>query len=264
MRYIKTIALCALVALGVTAASATAASLITSANIKDGTIKVRDLSPALQAKINTAGKPGATGAAGANGTIGATGATGQAGQAGANGLDGANGVNGQDGTNGQDGINGTNGVNGTNGLDGKDGVRYDRLTGGRGRGLGRRRHGASRCARPRCPGRRSAATRNLKLSEISELSFSSNASHAGVVYLKLTTEGHDSVVFSPNTQAGGEKGRRPGPRVTARARRTVRLNDDAGARRDVLERPGRPDRRRARQGRARHRRLRRPGRATAR
>ena len=104
MKILKTVAVCALVALGVGATSATAASLITSAQIKDGTIKIRDLSPALQAKIKLAGKPGAHGATGANG---------------ANGVDGhrmpASAV--------------TNGPHGRDGHDGRDGVRYDRITG---------------------------------------------------------------------------------------------------------------------------------------
>ena len=57
MKFIKTVGVCAVVALGVGATSATAGSLITSAKIKDGAVHMRDLSPGLQAKIKQAGKP---------------------------------------------------------------------------------------------------------------------------------------------------------------------------------------------------------------
>ena len=92
MKSIKTVAVCAVVALGVGATSATAGSLITSAKIKDGAVHMRDLSPGVQAKIKQAAKPGA---AGANGVNGATGAKGEAGATGANGDAGATGANGR-------------------------------------------------------------------------------------------------------------------------------------------------------------------------
>jgi hypothetical protein len=70
-------------------------SKITSAQIKDGTIKLKDLSPAarkaLLSDIGPAGPQGATGATGAKGatgTKGATGATGATGQAGTSIFDG--------------------------------------------------------------------------------------------------------------------------------------------------------------------------------
>ena len=55
----------------------------------------------------------------------------------------------------------------------------------------------------------------------------SQASHAGVVYMKITTVDGRSVMYSPNTQLGGEQG------VDTMATHnvltgTVRLNDDAG------------------------------------
>jgi hypothetical protein len=85
MKHKRAIAACTLIALGVGATSATAGSLITSANIKDGTIHMRDLAPSLQKKIERAGKPGPQGANGANGVNGAK------------GQDGVNGIPGRDG-----------------------------------------------------------------------------------------------------------------------------------------------------------------------
>ena len=46
----------------------------------------------------------------------------------------------------------------------------------------------------------------MKLSEIAKLSFRSNSTRSGVVYLKITTEGNHTVVFSPITQPAGETG----------------------------------------------------------
>ena len=71
MKHVKTIAVCTVVALGVSATSATAGSLITSAKIKDGTITMRDLSSTLQAKIKRAA-PGPAGVKGDNGATGRT------------------------------------------------------------------------------------------------------------------------------------------------------------------------------------------------
>jgi hypothetical protein len=204
MKSIKTIAVCAVVALGVGATSATAGSLITSANIKDGTIKVRDLSPSLQAKLKLAGKPGPQGATGANG------------------------ANGQPGANGQ------------NGRDGRDGVRYDRVVGSCADGVDGKTGevavaaGAARLGVPEQLSWAQIRTypHDVKLSDLERLSFRSNASDAGVVYLKITTEGHGSVLFSPNTQPGGEQGL--GTWATHDVLDgTVRLNDDAGNRPDV-------------------------------
>ena len=73
--------------------SAVAGSMITSGQIKDGTIQNKDirkgtiqlnrLSPAAQASIKRAGKAGPTGATGAAGATGATGAQGPRGETGA-------------------------------------------------------------------------------------------------------------------------------------------------------------------------------------
>jgi hypothetical protein len=64
--------------------SAVAASVITSKNIKDGTIKLADISTS--ARKSLAGKAGPQGARGAAGLNGAAGAAGPAGQAGAPGT----------------------------------------------------------------------------------------------------------------------------------------------------------------------------------
>jgi hypothetical protein len=80
---------------------------------------------------------------------------------------------------------------------------------------------------------RAYPTENLTLSQLNKLSFRSNASDAGVVWAKITTD-HGSVVFSPNTQPGGEKG--VGEWATHDVRypnATVRYDDDAGWNPDV-------------------------------
>jgi len=55
------------------ASTATAASLITSKDIKDGTIKLKDLSPKVRALVTAPGPTGATGPIGATGPAGAPG-----------------------------------------------------------------------------------------------------------------------------------------------------------------------------------------------
>jgi len=96
----KTIAVGALCALAATTTSATAASVLTSKQIADGTITNRDihrgtisenrLAPAVRAKLNKIGQPGR------DGTNGAAGAKGDTGQNGVNGTNGTNGVAGKD------------------------------------------------------------------------------------------------------------------------------------------------------------------------
>jgi hypothetical protein len=71
----------------------------------------------------------------------------------------------------------------------------------------------------------------LKLEELTTLKFDSNASDPGVVWAKITTD-QGNVLYSPNTQPGGETG------VGAIATHdvldgTVRYNDDAGFDADV-------------------------------
>ena len=88
----------ALVALGVALGGGATAAItqVTTANIKDGTIRAADLTPGLRTRILTAkvtpgpqgmpGLNGAPGADGANGSSGAPGTTGSPGVAGANGT----------------------------------------------------------------------------------------------------------------------------------------------------------------------------------
>jgi hypothetical protein len=72
----------------------------------------------------------------------------------------------------------------------------------------------------------------LDAADLERLSFRSNASHPGVVYIKITTEGHHSVLFSPNTQPGDEQGL--GTWATHDVLDgTVRFNDDAGTNPDI-------------------------------
>jgi Collagen triple helix repeat (20 copies) len=117
--HLKVVAACAVTAVVVGGTTATAASLITGAdvknnsltgldvknlrtsdiatggirtkNIKDGTIRLADLSVEVRKALNKVGPTGATGATGATGVNGANGATG------AQGLQGPQGVAGQDG-----------------------------------------------------------------------------------------------------------------------------------------------------------------------
>jgi hypothetical protein len=104
----KTIVACAVTALAVSASTATAASLITSANIADGTIMNRDihrgtisenrLDAGVAAKLNRLAQPGRDGATGAKGDTGERGATGANGKDGATGPQGPAGEDGRDGT----------------------------------------------------------------------------------------------------------------------------------------------------------------------
>lgn len=84
------------VALLLAAGSATAASLITSSQIKDGTIQLKDLSKATRKALASgkgeAGDRGAAGPAGAAGATGPAGPTGAPGAVGATGRDGAAGT----------------------------------------------------------------------------------------------------------------------------------------------------------------------------
>jgi hypothetical protein len=70
---------------------ASAAGLITSADIKDHTIRMKDLRAAVVAALS---QPGPQGEAGPKGDAGATGSTGLPGQPGTNGLDGKTVLNG--------------------------------------------------------------------------------------------------------------------------------------------------------------------------
>jgi hypothetical protein len=73
---------------------------------------------------------------------------------------------------------------------------------------------------------------DLTLSQIERLSFRSNASDPGVVYMRLTLAGDRTVVFSPNTQPGGEQGVGTWATHDVLAG-TVRLDDPAGTTPDI-------------------------------
>ena len=215
---IKTVAACAVTALAVGTTTATAASMITSSAIKDGAVHMRDLAPGVQAKLRHAveskgGAPGMPGTPGANGT------------------NGTNGAKGADGANGLNGTNGTNGTNGLDGKDGRDGVRYDRIVGSCDDGVEGEIAIADGAAQLGVPTQNAWAQvrsypKNLKVSQLDTLSFKANASDEGVTYLKVTTTGHGSIVFSPNTQPGGEQTGTPVSYDVLDG--TSRWNDDAG------------------------------------
>src|SRR3954451_8204349 len=78
-----------------TTGSAVAASLITSKQIKDGTIQTKDISKKAQKSLK--GKTGPRGATGLTGPQGSKGDKGDKGDAGSNGTNGTNGTNGADG-----------------------------------------------------------------------------------------------------------------------------------------------------------------------
>lgn len=204
MKSVKTVAVCAAVALGISAASATAASLITSADIQNGSIMNRDihrgtisenrLTAGLRAKINRLAQPGRNGA---NGAPGMTGAKGQ------------------------------------DAAKGKEAMRYDRMVGScTPNGTPGAIAIAGGMARLKAPNQMAwaqirAYPVGLTVDDLSDLTFRSKADDAGVVYVKITTEGNHSILYSPNTQSGGEQG------VGSWATHdvvdgSVRLDDDAG------------------------------------
>ena len=70
--------------------------------------------------------------------------------------------------------------------------------------------------------------KNLKVSEIEDLSFKANATDVGQTYMKVTTTNHGSILFDPSSQDGGEE---TGKMVTYHVNgegSTVRWNDDVG------------------------------------
>jgi hypothetical protein len=80
------------VVFALTGSAFAAQSLITSRDIKDGTIKSRDLSGAVKDKLNKKGAKGATGAQGPQGIPGTAGAKGEKGDKGDKGDKGASGL----------------------------------------------------------------------------------------------------------------------------------------------------------------------------
>lgn len=79
------------------------ANAVTSPKIKDGSVALADLAPAVRAMFGTAGSSGAVGATGPAGPTGATGATGPQGPI---GLTGATGATGASGVASQGGVSG--------------------------------------------------------------------------------------------------------------------------------------------------------------
>src|SRR4051812_46223893 len=75
-----------------------------------------------------------------------------------------------------------------------------------------------------------ASPLNTTLAGLNTLTFDSNASAPGIVWAKITTN-HGSVVYSPNTQPGGESGL--GTIANHDVRTNVRYNDDAGYEADL-------------------------------
>ena len=118
----KSILACCVTALAVGATSATAASVITSDDIKDETIQNRDMrdgaftwskfAPTTQNKIAKLAAP-------QNSAASTSPAAGTAGPA---GPQGPQGLTGEDGDDGEDGTNGTNGENGAQGIQGEQGA----------------------------------------------------------------------------------------------------------------------------------------------
>ncbi len=109
----------AMIALGVAlSGSAFAAGLVTSTQIKNGTIRLIDLDP--QTKSALKGERGSTGLQGATGPQGATGSTG------AQGATGPAGARGPQGSTGDTGPQGATGATGPAGPAGEDGVSVGR------------------------------------------------------------------------------------------------------------------------------------------
>ncbi|MEY2513927.1 MAG: hypothetical protein QOJ89_1285 [bacterium] len=102
------------------AVSAGAAKLITSADIKNGTIQLVDIST--KARTSLAGATGATGSAGAKGATGAPGGAGAKGDTGATGATGATGTTGAAGATGPQGPQGAGGAAGSAGSNGTPGA----------------------------------------------------------------------------------------------------------------------------------------------
>jgi len=111
------------------AGGAVAGSLVTSADIKDHTIKSVDLKPGLVEKFSQPGPAGQDGAAGPQGPKGEAGPAGPQGPAGpAGGGTGTQGPAGPAGPKGDTGPAGPAGADGTDGVDGLTGAVYRTLT----------------------------------------------------------------------------------------------------------------------------------------
>lgn len=136
----RTIAALAATALLASTATATAGSLITGKDIRNGSIAERDLNAKVRTKLHNSGKPGPQGNAGERGLTGQTGiqgpqgipgtaaAKGDPGQDGAQGPQGLKGDKGDPGTPGEDGQNGASGAPGADGQDGVSGMEFESTT----------------------------------------------------------------------------------------------------------------------------------------
>lgn len=120
------IAASAVMVAGAGVGTAQAGALITSAKIKDGTIRVVDLSPGVQDKLAKTGKDGEDGEDGAQGPAGPQGPQGPQGPAGPS--TGVPGPQGPQGARGPAGEQGPTGAQGQAGRDGLAGAVYRTLT----------------------------------------------------------------------------------------------------------------------------------------
>ena len=136
MKHVKTVAVCAVVALGVGATSATAGSLITGGKIKDGTVAMRDLTPGVQATIKQrpiarlAPVPTVSPVSTAlTALLVAAAITASAARAASTASTASTAGTGATGEHGLNGWRWQRRPHGEHGLDGHDGVRFERITG---------------------------------------------------------------------------------------------------------------------------------------
>ena len=134
----RTLVACVITALVLGGGTATAASLMTGANIKNGSLTGQDikngslaagdLSQSLRNRLNrtVSGSPGAPGSQGAKGDTGAAGPQGLKGDTGAPGADGVNGAKGDKGDTGSAGPAGADGAMGPAGTAGAKGDKGDK------------------------------------------------------------------------------------------------------------------------------------------
>jgi hypothetical protein len=218
----KTIA--AVVATGVvcSTASATAASLVTSAQIKDGTITNRDihrgtisenrLDGALRAKISHLPQHGKDGVNGQHGVTGEHGAKGDQGDRGENGRDGADGKDGRDGTNLPADFHVSNKSVGVT----INGVVF-----------GPYADGGTQGASILYTGKAGTQARDINRLAYEAMWNNDEKNDVGVPYLRLFMENGAHVIFSPNTQP--TKDTEPGVMHKWNVKDgTVRYNDDRG------------------------------------
>jgi Collagen triple helix repeat (20 copies) len=249
----RTVLACVATALVVAAASATAASLITSAQIKNGTIRNVDvhkgtislnrLTKGVQRLVRRAGaQSGAPGAVGAAGASGATGAPGR------DGVNGTNGASGATGPSGPPGAPGLDALHGVTTLSNDPNVVAPAWAGRAGTDGGANGPGAVAIVAdgaqlgPFADGSQFADVQyhgadGLMLSDLSQVLYTASYTqtptdlHGGTPYFRIFTidAGHQahSIVFSPNTQV-------PNHDASGRTLHfdvlggTVRYDDDAG------------------------------------